>query len=75
LHLSIEGERLLAQSMGVANVGEGDLLASFAQLLSSDVEFSAHSILCLFHILVEQVWVQHFAILCVLRSLDLSRLW
>lgn len=57
-HLAGEGERLLAEGVGVADVGEDDLLALLLELGGPEVELAAHGVLHLLDVLVQLLVVQ-----------------
>lgn len=56
--LAPEGERFLAESMRVADVGEDDLLALLLELGGAEVELPAHRVLHLLDVLVQLLVVQ-----------------
>lgn len=57
-HLAREGERLLAEGVRVADVGEDNLLALLLELGGAEVELPAHRILHLLDVLVQLLVVQ-----------------
>ena len=54
-HLSVEGDRLLAQRLRVADVGEDDLAARLAQVLGGQVQLTAHRVLAPAEVLIQQI--------------------
>lgn len=58
-YLTQVGQGLLAQAMGVANIGEDDDLASFDTFGSRQVDLAANRILALLHALRDRVVGKH----------------